>query len=151
MARAPKVVHTKLKGLKELEINISRLIKQVGGEAVERALLKDAAILRKDIVRRLYARWGYRSGGAGKSFVVKKRTKRKAKPGVLTIAVASDKKLLPKRGKYDKSPAPYPRYLEYGTSKLAAKPFFRPAIRAYRKLARTEGALKRLMARAGNK
>ena len=26
-----KIVHTKLKGLKELEINIKRLVKQVGG------------------------------------------------------------------------------------------------------------------------
>jgi len=143
---ATKIVHMKIKGLRELNININRLRKQVSSETITRELLKDGELLRADIVKRLYIRWGRKAGAAGRSFIVKLGKRRRK--DAISVIVASDKKLLPPK-KSGKPQAPYPKYLEWGTSKLMAGPYFRPALRAYRKLVKTEGALKRLIERAG--
>ncbi len=130
-------------GLKELQVRLQALSDTVGGKAASKpvvhALRQAANILKNDAINRVRKRTGTL---AANIITTHPRTK---VPGVETINVTirakakryKDNKTNQRAGrsggKYkDYGPLFYARFLEFGTSKMPAYPFLRPAFEAHK-------------------
>ena len=121
----------KIHGLGKINKNLMKLAKVADDPKMLEALVKDAEGLRDAM--KLYV--PVKTGRLRRSIVAKKfRTQRIGNPAAF---VAIDRN--PKTG------APHAHLVEYGTSRAPAEPFFRPVVKAFRKFAKTESAIKKLL------
>jgi len=104
-------VNIKIDGLKELEKDFKRLTKCFKPEEIKKVAVDSAEIIRADAERR--APLGP-TGKLKKSNVVKTLDRNKKRPAAIAAV--------------DRKVAPHAHFMEFGTSKMAAKPFFRPAV-----------------------
>lgn|SRR6056297_2104576 len=104
-------VNIKIEGLKELEKDFKRLTKGFKPAEVQKAAVDSAEIIRADAERR--APLGP-TGNLKKSNIVKTLDRNKKRPSAIAAV--------------DRKVAPHAHLLEFGTSKMAANPFFRPAV-----------------------
>ena len=101
----------RIDGLKDLEKDFKRLTKSFKPEEVKKASMEAAQIIRDEAERR--APLGP-TGNLKKSNVVKPLNKDKKKPSAIAAV--------------DRKVAPHAHFVEFGTSKMTARPFFRPAV-----------------------
>lgn len=154
-----RIVLAELKGVKELNININKLIREAGGPEVEKEIGRDALTLKVQLRARVR-----KLSGALADAIISGSKRRRTKTGNPEAFVAVDYKRLRKKltKKQDKRKSllgasfiqfihNYGKYLEYGTSRMSAKPWWRPGVRAFKKFANTENALIRLFKRYGGK
>ena len=104
-------VNIKIDGLKELEKDFKRLTKCFKPEEIKKVAVDSAEIIRADAARR--APLGP-TGNLKKSNIVKTLDRNKKRPSAIAAV--------------DRKVAPHAHLLEFGTAKMSAKPFFRPAV-----------------------
>ncbi len=111
-------VEIKIEGLKEIDRKLSQLPKNLGRRALLNAIRPAARMVRDDIKARSPVG---ETGDHKKSIKVKARRQKYTKQYHVQVAVGGDYKS---------------NWLEYGTSRMAAQPHFRPAADAKRGEAR---------------
>jgi len=141
------MVQSEMKGIKELEVNIRKLLKETGDDVCEKELMKDATILQKMIRGNIEKKKLIKTGALWLS--IRRGLFERKKKDLPGVYVKVDKKFLSRKAS-GKEKGPYHQYLEYGTSKMGKKPYFRPVVRVFRRLAKTEGALKRIIKKYGS-
>lgn len=125
-------IEFKLTGFKELADKLHAL-----GPAIERKGLNGAAYLAADVVRKAVKEttaFHSRSGTLKANVIV---AKRRAKPGTATYRITvrwaryrnnKANRLKGRAGKFlERNPALYGAFIEFGTSKMKARPYLRPA------------------------
>ena len=103
----------RIDGLKDLEKDFKRLTKGFKPEEIKKAAMDSAQIISDEAARR--APIGP-TGNLKKANVVKVLDRKKKTPSVIAAV--------------DRKVAPHAHFIEKGTSKMAAKPFFEPAVAA---------------------
>jgi len=119
-------VEIKVEGLKELQDRLLKLPEKIGNNALASCLGSAALVIQKEVQKNVHiAAKDYEirgkvkvSPGWLKKQVVKKRV-RQTKSSAETIITMKDSKH-----------SFFWRFLEFGTSKMAAKPFMRPSFEA---------------------
>lgn len=127
-------------GLDEIKKVMSKLSEDIAVKTTRSALRESALIVKKEAIRRFDENWHTRTGNLKASIKVVKRKKMNGKrldkhhPVYAVMA-----KRVWKRKRYKDSKGNtttvkglvadgyYAKFLEYGTSKIVAKPFLRPA------------------------
>jgi HK97 gp10 family phage protein len=123
----------RIEGLKELEMRLKALPQKIAGKALYSGLMAGAEVIRKEAANR-----APKKTGRLKRNIVKRREK--APPGLSASVVIGVRK-----------EAFYWRFVEFGTSKLPARPFLRPAFDTQKEAAagRIAAKLRERIIRAG--
>lgn len=135
------MLETKVEGLKALQDELLQLPDRVGGRVLQRALRSAAQpIVREARDRVPIAHGAYKLYGGGianpgwlKSRIVRKRVRQSRNSAEVVVTIK------------DQYHAYFWRFIEFGTSKLVAMPFLRPAFEA-----KSREALDRFVARLGD-
>lgn len=132
----------KVEGLRELDRKLANLPKKVATKLGWRATAKGAELIRDEAIRNAVFRQGYSEGTVRKNiiqFKPKKRTRGIEAEMDVGVRIRGSKKKRRaarrlRRGPGGQIRAAYPGYywfmLEFGTRKMAAQPFLRPAFEA---------------------
>lgn len=131
--RRGRRISVEIEGTKELEKAFARLGKQAS-EHLEESVLSGAEIIRQSAIQKAPYKTGNLRGNIEKATSLKSF-------GRVEVDIGPNRK------------AWYAHFLEYGTSKMPAKPFLRPAIDENRDTASREilGQLKSIIERLWNK
>ncbi len=108
-----------IEGVPEFNQVVNKLIEGFSPEKVEPILVEAADIITQEVRKNIDSQFNERSGKLRSSPATKVLSRRGSNPAAVISAI--DRKL-----------APHAHFLEKGTSRMGAKPFFRPAVDAKR-------------------
>ncbi len=103
----------RIEGVAQLAAQLGKVGKSLGGSGLEATFLKQANVIASDAQRRA----PLLTGALKKSIIARMLDKRGNNPRAAIAAV-------------DRKKAPHAHLVEFGTSKMAAHPYFRPAVDA---------------------
>lgn len=115
----------RIEGLEEAIKRTQALTGALEVSKVERVLMRGARIVAEEAERRIGRQFKVKTGNLGDS--TRKKKRRRHNDNVAGAFAAIDRKV-----------APHAHLLEFGTSKMAAKPFFRPSVDATREQVKDE-------------
>lgn len=104
----------RIEGLDRLGRALDRLKKSVGPDKTEPAVYEAAQMVTRSVSANISARFKVKTGNLARSPVTKKMPRRGRNPA-------------PSISGIDRRIAPHAHFHELGTSKMSARPFFRPA------------------------